>query len=72
MRYTPTHPLNHIKALLIVHPAEHHVLVVQPRSFHSGYKELSSVSVRSRVGHGQKSCKLDIVAVLFCHLVKHA
>ena len=47
----PTHPLDNIEALLVVHPSEHDMLVVQPGRLDGGHKELGAVGVGARVGH---------------------
>ena len=46
--------LDHIEALLIVHSAEHDVLVVQPLSLDGGDEELRPVGVGAGVGHTQQ------------------
>ena len=47
--------LDHIEALLVVHSAEHHVLVVQPLGLDGGDEELRPVGVGAGVGHTQQT-----------------
>ena len=63
----PTHPLDHIEALLVVHPSEHNMLIVQPGRLDGGHKELGAVSVGARVGHRQKArgVVLDCKVLIF-------
>ena len=51
----PTHPLDHIEALLVVHPSKHNMLIVQPGRLDGGHKELGAVGVGARVGHRQEA-----------------
>ena len=47
--------LDHIEALLVVHSAKHHVLVVKPLGLDGGDEELRPVGVGARVGHTQQT-----------------
>ena len=47
--------LDHIEALLVVHSAKHHVLVVKPLSLDGGDEELRPVGVGAGVGHTQQT-----------------
>ena len=50
-----THPFDNVEALLVVDATKNDMLVVQPRSLHSGDEELSSVGVWTRVGHREEA-----------------
>ena len=46
--------LDHIEALLVVHSAKHHVLVVKPIGLDGGDEELRPVGVGARVSHTEQ------------------